>query len=315
MKITHTFPETYYNEETRPFVVDRQRKRFWIALLDLLAEFDRVCRAHNIEYSIDAGTMLGKVRHNGFIPWDDDIDVIIMRSEYEKLLKVADKEFKEPYFFQTMQSDPEAVRGHPQLRNSSMTAIMKDELKNGKAIYNSFNQGLFLDVFVLDGIPDDSDERTAYFSELTFLKGMMIRARNARRDRIIFGMSPRRVYHFIQTVWNKLLMLVIKFAVGVDPLAYYSEKFDRACKRYANRETYEVSHISFLTRPPANRIMAREKIKGIEDVEFEGLIVKMLRNTDYYLENHYGDWRRYVIGATMHSGVFFDLDNPYTKYF
>jgi lipopolysaccharide cholinephosphotransferase len=315
MKIKYHFSEEFYKEETVPFVIDSQKKRLWAVLLDLLFEFDRVCRKYSIKYSIDGGTMLGKVRHNGFIPWDDDVDVIIMRSEYEKLLKVADQEFKEPYFFQTMFSDPEAVRGHPQLRNSSTTGILKVESKNGKAIYKTFNQGIFLDIFVLDAIPDVKREREKYFKELTHLKEQMIRARSARRDKIVFSSEPKEFLQFLRVIRNKICMKFFRLFKMVDPLPYYIERFDRACKRYINCKTCDVSHISLLPMPPNSRIFEREKIQETVEVDFHGLKVQMLKEWEYYLSNLYGDWHKYVIGAAIHGGLVIDVDKPYTEYF
>lgn len=62
--------------------------------LGALVYFDKVCREHNIKYSLNGGTLLGAIRHKGFIPWDDDVDVMLLRDENEKLLKIMDEEGK-----------------------------------------------------------------------------------------------------------------------------------------------------------------------------------------------------------------------------
>lgn len=67
--------------------------------MDMLYQLDQICRKYNIHYFASGGTMLGAVRHKGFIPWDDDIDIMMFREEYDKLCKVAPKELKYPYFF------------------------------------------------------------------------------------------------------------------------------------------------------------------------------------------------------------------------
>lgn len=120
--------------------------------LDLLKELLRVCSEHNLTVWVDGGTMLGAVRHKGFIPWDDDIDVIMPRHDYDTLLQHGNDWFSGSYFLQSAYSDPGYFRGHAQLRNDNTAAIRPSEA------YRKFNQGIFIDIFALDGCPDDPKE-------------------------------------------------------------------------------------------------------------------------------------------------------------
>lgn len=115
--------------------------------LDMLVEFDRVCRKHDIRYCIVAGTMLGAVRHRGFIPWDDDADVAMLREDYEKFKLVADELDPEICFFQDHSTDPEYLWGYGKLRRTGTSFIRagQEHLK-GKS-------GVFVDVFPQDDIP------------------------------------------------------------------------------------------------------------------------------------------------------------------
>ena len=73
-------------------LTDNELKQMHKIQLNMLIEFDKVCRNNNIKYILDAGTLLGAIRHKGFIPWDDDIDVRMLRDDYEKFCVVANKE-------------------------------------------------------------------------------------------------------------------------------------------------------------------------------------------------------------------------------
>ncbi len=130
-------PETICN-----FYVDEKRKKVWGIGIDLLVKLDKVCRENNLRYSVAFGSLLGIIRHQGFIPWDDDIDVVMPREDYEKL-RLLKSEFDEPYFLQ-YPGDDGYLFSFAKLRNSNTTSISKPFR------YESFNQGHFLDIFPFD---------------------------------------------------------------------------------------------------------------------------------------------------------------------
>ena len=145
-------PKGFLEEEVRcGYTVSRKMKEVWAVELDLLAEFDRVCKKYGIKYIASGGTMLGAVRHKGFIPWDDDIDVMMLRDDYEKLLSCANVEFQHPYYFLTTRPNCDWLRGYSKLCNSDTTAILKSQQHMGY----QFNQGIFIDIFPLDNVCDN----------------------------------------------------------------------------------------------------------------------------------------------------------------
>lgn len=91
-------PEDFYEAEVRDgFYVPSQMKRYWAAMLNVLEQIDRVCRNHGLKYYADYGTLIGAVRHGGFIPWDDDFDISMLREDYMVFLKVAEAELPSGY--------------------------------------------------------------------------------------------------------------------------------------------------------------------------------------------------------------------------
>ncbi|MBF8455348.1 LicD family protein [Proteus mirabilis] len=123
-----------------------------LKMLTALIELDSICSKHNINYWIDAGTLLGAVRHKGFIPWDDDIDVCMIRKDFNKFIKVCSYELNKIIFFlQTINTDPhyKTYNIPCKLRVNNTLIIEESELKLG--YYNDkSHHGLFLDVFPYD---------------------------------------------------------------------------------------------------------------------------------------------------------------------
>lgn len=169
------FPEGFFDEEVRNgFTVTKERKEIWAVELDLLNKLQKVCEKHNLKFYLDSGSLLGAVRSKGMIPWDNDIDVVMPRRDYDILVHNYYGDFETPYFLQSFYSDKDYYRGHAQLRNSDTTGILMYEYKNVP-----FNQGIFLDIFVLDDVPLDTNVESQLKKKLEDSYTILLKERRA----------------------------------------------------------------------------------------------------------------------------------------
>ncbi|MBR3357501.1 MAG: LicD family protein [Solobacterium sp.] len=128
-------------------ITGKEFRRMQLIQLDMLKEFDRVCRKHDIKYVIFAGTLLGAVRHKGYIPWDDDADIAMLREDYENFKKVASEMNPDICYFQDHTTDPGYLWGYGKLRRTGTTFVRAgQEHMKGQT-------GICLDVFPLDDAP------------------------------------------------------------------------------------------------------------------------------------------------------------------
>ncbi len=310
MKLKTDFPDEFFREEERSIVISEDKKRLWAVQLDLLIEFDRVCQENGIKYSLDAGTLLGAIRHKGFIPWDDDVDVVMLREEYEKLNIIASEKFCEPYFWQTFSSDADHGRGFGRLRNSSTTYIIHSEM-NGSKSYFSHNQGVFIDVFIADSVPDDEAERVVFMDEMASIQERIwqIRMQKAVKWSLKTFLLPWKLY-------RKLKFLFYYKVLHIDVVNIVRRKLDAMAQKYRARGQKWVSRITFMA-DRRNRLSAcvpRYTIEELIEVEFEGYRFLATKHWNEYLTIFYGNWHRHVIAHDPSGGAFIDLDNSYTKY-
>lgn len=138
-------------------------------LLEMLKEFVRVCNKNDLQYFLIGGTALGAVRHKGFIPWDDDIDVAMPRKDYEKFLKLQ-SEFADKYFIQSFRTDKKYILNYAKLRNSNTTYI-----ENFYATMQ-INHGVWIDIFPLDGMSkkNKNPKSLAYKVRITWWNTFMM---------------------------------------------------------------------------------------------------------------------------------------------
>lgn len=142
------------------FKATRELKELQAIEFDLLVKFDEVCKKHKLTYFLYAGTLLGAVRHKGFIPWDNDIDIIMPRADYEKF-NLLSSEFKAPYFFQTPETDKGYLYSITKIKNSETCAVYPPRAGFG------FNFGIWIDIFPLDKCV--IEDREALWKEIDML--------------------------------------------------------------------------------------------------------------------------------------------------
>lgn len=118
--------------------------------LEMITEVDRICKKHNIKYTIIGGTLLGAVRHGGFIPWDDDADIAMLRPEYDKFCKICEKELdRSKFYFQNIDITEGYRWGYSKMRRNG--TVFKRENQE----HMNYPQGVFLDIFPIDSTPDN----------------------------------------------------------------------------------------------------------------------------------------------------------------
>jgi lipopolysaccharide cholinephosphotransferase len=139
-----------YNKSARE-QGDTPLKQTHIVMCEIMKVFDAICRKHQLKYWIDAGTLLGAVRHKGFIPWDDDMDICMPREDYQKFMQIAPKELPDGLFFQTRETDPTTKWRWIKIRDNYSTLIQKTELNR----QIKYHQGIYIDIFPYDLVDKD----------------------------------------------------------------------------------------------------------------------------------------------------------------
>ena len=298
LPISLQLDDTLLKAETKDgFEVSEKRKKLWAVELDLMMKLDEVCNKFGISYFIDSGTLLGAVRHKGFIPWDDDIDVIMLREDYDRFLKLPKDTFEAPYFLQTERSDPNCLRPHAQIRNSATTAIVKKE-----GIDQPGNRGIFIDIFPLD--------RVSKFAVFRAIKLKTMRLYYTFITRAKFG-SPGKS----------------KLKNGVSIVLYTlfhrisNEKMMRVYHNMAKHCLFPDDKVAKMTFYPLHSLRDLEKKRIPQSffsdtvrLPFEGYLLPAPGKWDKILKIYYGNsYMKPVYDGGAHGELIYDAERPYTK--
>lgn len=281
--------DKFLEPETRcDFYVDTRRKQVWAVELDLLLEFDRVCRKHNLRYFLAYGTLLGAVRHKGYIPWDDDTDVLMPREDYEKLWTFA-SDFKDPYFFQTPYSDPSYLYAHARLRNSRTTMIQRP------FCYNDYNMGMFLDILPLDSfVPDENGQHV--FDEM---------------GKLLVDMST--CMKVSNPYPNERDANRIEQLTPINGLTLY-EKVRGLSLSFSNAETDYCIPSAALTYGFHRSVLKKDYFIDVDFLDFEGYQFPVPSGYKQFLEYVYGDYMAFPPvekRGVWHGDVWTDAAKPY----
>lgn len=144
-------------------LTEKELRKLQLVEYELICEVDRICKKNNIQYTLYAGTLLGAVRHQGFIPWDDDADIAFLPEEYEKFFEACKKDLNtEKYFLQDYRTDSYYRWGYAKLRRNN-SAFVREGQEHMK-----YHNGICIDLFILYSVPDNIIQRKLYF-DLLFL--------------------------------------------------------------------------------------------------------------------------------------------------
>jgi len=286
-----TFTRDFFKPEVRcDFLVDEKRKKIWAIELDLLREFDGICKKHGLRYCLVEGSLLGAVRHGGMIPWDDDIDVGMPRKDYERL-KECVSEFKLPYLLQVPGCDDGYAYSFIKVRNSNTTFLSKT------FAYESFNQGICLDVFPFDDVViklgGDLFER---------IKGLNIDNSTCMRKS-----NPNLQELDQKRIANCRRNDISKNLAEIESLA----------RSFEDVECDGVGMLTNTIYSYERHVFPKADFDSVAIVSFEGMEVPIPVGCEDVLHRVYGDWKRLPDiseRGVWHSGSIVDPDEPYQAY-
>ena len=229
-------------------------------LLELLTEFDRVCRKLNIRYILFAGSMLGAVRHGGIIPWDDDMDVIMLREDYERFLSEAPSELSDKYFLQKEFSEHWPMY-FSKLRKNNTTCIEKYHPKD-----KEIHQGIYMDIFPCDSASVNSLVRNLqYFA-----------------SRVVIAKSLYKRGYDTDSGLKKAFIAFCRL-LPAKPMYRFAVR--------KNKGKSQLVHSFFAATSKYRKgVFPREWIEDSKEVSFDGLTVFIPKHYDEILTTLYGDY-------------------------
>lgn len=286
--------QSFFKEEVRSgFLVTEKRKKVWAVELEILELFDRICKKYGLVYYAYYGTLLGAVRHQGFIPWDDDIDVMMFRDDYEKFKVIAAQEVISPYYFQNLCTE-DMTGGFSKIRDCRTTAIEFEDVSA------NFNQGIFIDIFPFDSVCDGINTE---FSAIAKIQRALWAA-VTKPDSIVEEIEQNG----FEGGFSAFLLDFVK-----KDIMQRVEIFEEFClsqfgkTKKSNVILYEISGIS--------KSVPNDWLKDIIYLPFEHIQIPVPAEYDKILTQEYGNWHQFVQGKSAHEGIVFEPDIPYDEYF
>jgi putative licD1 protein len=250
--------------------------RIQALLLKMLADFDDTCRRLDIPYVVYGGTAIGAVRHHGFIPWDDDVDVLMTRADYERFLKEAPDALPEGYQIDNTRTRPDFPFMFTKLGLKG-TLLVPEFGRDSK-----YRMPISLDVLPVDNVPDDSRAARS-MSRSTWLWGRLLYVQGTPTPYLIGIKGLRRVAIHTATSAAHWAMRLLR----VTPRTLQA-RWDRAARRYEDTPTRRMADFSM--RDPWNWAVTTDDLYPALEVPFEDITVKLARNYDKLLRRSYGDY-------------------------
>ena len=256
-------------------------------ILNILVTVDKVCREHGIRYWLSDGTMLGAVRHGGFIPWDDDADIAMPRPDYERFIKHADEWLPKPFEIQTFE------------KNENCTSVLLKVIDGSTTLIErwSLNQlgGVYIDVCPIDGVPAQRWHRRLLIGLMHMMESWIyLRSRD-----------PYKRGHNYTSWLPRLLQATVK-----------NITLQRMKKRIQTTYDYETAPLIADYNTGERSVMKHETMGKPTPIMFEGHELMGVEQPDAYLKCLYGDYMKLPPEnkRRIHGFDYVDFDHSYHDY-
>lgn len=285
------------SEKRNDWLVSENTKKVWWIQLDLIKQFDELCTKYGLRWFPAWGTLLGVVRHHGYIPWDDDVDIVMPRDDYEKFVRLGREEFTYPYYLQTTLSDDECFYMWVSLRNSNTTGNRESCLSKRQ------NNGIGIDIMPLDGCENNL---TAY--------------RISRYPvRVVSVLANTYLNDFNQSLSARIIRRVLRFT-GFDYKKAYQWAENKNKKfRWGNYDKVAFrAHADplYQKRQLAKDMWDKHDYAEAIRMPFEGIEIPVPKGYDHLLRQIYGNYMEFppVNKRQGKHDVVFEPDIPYRNY-
>lgn len=240
--------------------------------LEMLIEIDKICKKNNIKYQLYSGTLLGAVRHKKFIPWDDDLDICLLRKDYDRLIKILADDLDSKYFLQTHERDKNYVHAFTRIRKNN-TLMLQSYYKE-----IDMHHGIFIDIFPLDNIvPDTFMGRIQYH--------LLYSIRSVKFLKVI-GLIGNE-----NKTFKKYIKLFLYWVLKPLHIRYFNIIETKIACMFYHKQTKYSSHLSEAGKEFYQPYKIINKhFYDIIDMEFEGHMFPVPKNYDEVLTNIFGDY-------------------------
>ncbi len=273
-------------------------RQIQMRILNIFIEIDDICKKNNLEYFAIGGTCLGAIRHKGFIPWDDDIDIAMPRNDYEEFKKIVKSQL--PKYLQVFDVNQGE---HYECMFIKVYDTNSTYIHKGMKKYKDRYTGVYVDIMPLDGLPNSRIRRRTHF----------LRLRNLLRLNFIRKFSGDRTYKK-REMKSYIRYLVYKM-ISFTPANYFSEKYEKVLKKYPYENSRDTCY--GWSKRAEKVVLSRDIFSDYIYVPFEDTKMRCPIGYDKFLKILFGD---YMVlppvenRVPVHTADIVDLERPYSYY-
>lgn len=295
------FDRSFFEDEVRDgFYVTAEMKQAWAAQMEVLCDLDKACRENGIEYYADWGTLLGAVRHHGFIPWDDDMDVCMKRPDYNRFIRIA-KQIMPEYEIYNIESDENNDNMLTRIVNSRDISFEKKKLEK----YQGFPYIAGIDIFPLDYIAPDKEEAEFQRTVICIVNSvkLLLRIMDKCQDEQLKKDRRQEIDNFVQQIEQLC-------AIDIDRDKNLAQQMnillDRLCSLYSEEESREMAELSMWLEDGKYKF-PKECFATSVQLQFENIAIPAPIGYDRVLKEYYGDYNKIVLECeNAHDYPFYD---------